>query len=387
MDDVMCSNENIPFNKPYLTGGELINIEGAYKKGQLAGDGVYTKACSFWLEQKYGCVKALLTHSCTAALEMSALLIDAGQDDEIIMPSYTFVSTANAFALRGARPVFVDVCENSMNINVELIEKAITKKTKAIVVVHYGGFCCDMDRLQYICDKYNLILIEDAAQSFGSSYKGKLLGTFGDIACLSFHETKNVISGEGGAILINNKKYTERAEVIREKGTNRSSFFRGEIDKYNWCDVGSSYLPGELIAAFLLAQLENSELITEKRKKIWVNYHDALIRYEEDGIIKLQKTDSNIDYNGHLFYILFQSELLRDGFISFMKTRNISCVFHYVPLHTSKFGMEVTRSSGELEVTNSLWARLVRLPLWLDDLPQNTIIEAVIVYLDNIKFK
>ena len=369
----------IPFNKPYLTGRELHYISEAHALGQLAGDGYFTKKCNTWLEEKTGCHKALLTHSCTAALEMAAILADIQPGDEVIMPSYTFVSTANAFVLRGGVPVFVDIREESLNIDERLIEAAITSRTKAIVPVHYAGVGCEMDTIMAIASRHKLLVIEDAAQAVMATYKGRLLGSIGDLGCYSFHETKNIISGEGGALLINNPSFAERAEIIREKGTNRNQFFRGQVDKYTWVDLGSSYLPGELITAFLWAQMEEADAITEHRLAIWNCYHDALNFLEKAGLIKQQSISKHCHHNAHMYYILLPTLLDRTQFISAMRARCVNCVFHYVPLHSSPGGLEVGRTADSLQRTNNLADRLVRLPLWLGlEKEQAHVIESVI---------
>ena len=291
----------VPFNKPYLTGKELHYIAEAHGRSQLAGDGLFTKRCSQWLEQKSGCKKALLTHSCTAALEMTAILADIKTGDEVIMPSYTFVSTANAFALRGGVPVFVEIRPDTLNIDENLIEALITPRTKAIVPVHYAGVACEMDTIMDIARRHGLLVIEDAAQGVMASYKGRALGSIGDLGCYSFHETKNVISGEGGALLINNPGFVERAEIIREKGTNRSRFFRGQVDKYTWVDIGSSYLPGEIIAAFLWAQLEEAESITARRMQIWHRYHEGFEALENEGRLCRPIVPEGRLHNAHMY--------------------------------------------------------------------------------------
>jgi len=356
----------IPFNRPYLTGKELQYIAEAHACGQLAGDGEFTKKCNGWLEKRTGCHKALLTHSCTAALEMAAILADIRPGDEVIMPSYTFVSTANAFVLRGGVPVFVDIREDTLNIDEHLIEEAVTPRTKAIVAVHYAGVSCEMDTIMAIARKNELIVIEDAAQGVMSTYKGQALGAIGDLGCYSFHETKNIIAGEGGALLVNNPTFAERAEIIREKGTNRSQFFRGQVDKYTWCDVGSSYLPGELIAAFLWAQMEEAEAITAKRLEIWNQYHEAFLKLESSGRIRRPIIPNECQHNAHMYYLLLKDADDRTRFISAMKEKNIDCVFHYVPLHSSGFAKETITSLSTLQRTSNLSERLVRLPLWLD---------------------
>ena len=365
----------IPFNKPDLVGNELTYIAEANKLGQLAGDGHYTKQCHRWLETNLGCKKALLTHSCTAALEIAAILADIQPGDEVIMPSFTFVSTANAFVLRGGVPVFVDIRLDTLNIDESLIESAITPKTKAIVPVHYAGVPCEMDTIMDIAARHNLLVIEDAAQGIMSTYKGRQLGTIGDLGCLSFHETKNIISGEGGALLINSNVLIERAEIIREKGTNRSQFFRGQVDKYRWVDIGSSYLPGELVAAFLLAQLEQAEQITQKRLQIWHSYHHAFEGHESTGKIRRPLLPDQCTHNAHMYYLLLQDLASRSTFIHDMKSAGILTVFHYIPLHSSPAGIKYGRTGSHMENTNHISDRLVRLPLWigLDELQQSII--------------
>ncbi len=356
----------IPFNKPYLTGKELHYISEAHARGQLAGDGYFTKKCNAWLEEKTGCHKALLTHSCTAALEMAAILADIQPGDEVIMPSYTFVSTANAFVLRGGVPVFVDIREDTLNIDERLIEAAITPRTKAIVPVHYAGVACEMDTIMAIARNHNLLVIEDAAQGVMATYKERPLGSIGDLGCYSFHETKNIISGEGGALLINNPVFADRAEIIREKGTNRSQFFRGQVDKYTWVDIGSSYLPGELIAAFLWAQMEEAESITAKRLAIWNHYHQAFKALEESGRIRRPIIPGNCGHNAHMYYLLLKDIDDRSRFISIAKDKGIACVFHYVPLHSAAYQSgRALDQCIDLPHTDSLSSRLARLPLWL----------------------
>jgi dTDP-4-amino-4,6-dideoxygalactose transaminase len=355
----------IPFNKPYMTGRELWYIAQAHANGHLAGDGEFTKKCHAWLEAHCQTKKALLTHSCTAALEIAAMLINVKPGDEIIMPSYTFVSTANAFALRGGVPVFVDICPDTLNIDPNLIEAAITTKTVAIVPVHYAGVPCDMDVIMDIANRHNLWVIEDAAQGIMSTYKGKPLGSIGHIGCLSFHETKNIISGEGGAILVNDPSLVLRAEILREKGTNRSQFFRGQIDKYTWCDLGSSYLPGELIAAFLWAQIEAADEITKKRLQIWDRYHVEFESLERDQLVRRPIVVPGTTHNAHMYYLLLKNLEERTAFIEYLKAQNILSVFHYVPLHSAPAGLLYGRSCGGMSVTNSLSERLVRLPLWI----------------------
>ena len=360
----MRDNNFIPFNKPYMTGMETTHIMEAHANGQLAGNGPFTRRCQHWLEQHVGCFKALLTHSCTAALEMAALLVDIQPGDEVIMPSYTFVSTANAFVLRGAVPVLIDIREDTLNMDETLIESAITDRTKAIVVVHYAGVSCEMDTVMKLAEQHDLFVIEDAAQGVMSSYRDRPLGSIGHLATFSFHETKNVISGEGGALLINDERFAERAEILWEKGTNRSSFFRGEVDKYTWVDVGSSYLPGELIAAFLWAQLEHAGEITDRRLSIWQHYHDRFAPPEAAGVIRRPIIPPHCGHNAHMYYLLLNSLHERSAFISAMKAENILAVFHYVPLHLAPAGKKFCRTHGTLNHTENLSERLVRLPLW-----------------------
>ncbi len=355
----------IPFNKIYLTGKELDYIQRSHEVGNLSGDGGFTgKACS-WLEEQTLSHKVLITHSCTAALEMAAILANIQPGDEIIMPSYTFVSTANAFVLRGGIPVFVDIREDTLNIDETLIEEAITSRTKAVVPVHYAGVGCEMDTILAIAKKHNLLVIEDAAQGVMAKYKGRALGSIGDIGAYSFHETKNIISGEGGAILVNNEQFAQRAEIIREKGTNRSQFYRGQVDKYTWQDVGSSYLPGEDTAAFLLAQLEHAEEITQKRMAIWEGFHHALAPLELKGEIRRPIVPSECQHNAHMYYILVPSLDYRNDLIQRFKKQNIHPTFHYVPLHSAPAGKKFARIHGTMKHTDDLSNRLLRLPLWV----------------------
>lgn len=372
----------IHFNKPFLIENELNYIKEAIDKGILRGDGIYTKKCHELLEEKLGCKKALLTHSCTAALEMAAILLDIQAGDEIIMPSYTFVSTANAFVLRGGVPVFVDIRPDTLNIDENLIETAITDKTKAICVVHYAGVSCEMDKILDIAKKYNLYVVEDAAQALSSTYKSKQLGTIGDLACFSFHETKNVISGEGGALVINNEKFIERAEIIREKGTNRSKFFRGQVDKYTWVDIGSSFLPSDMIAAFLYSQLENMDKINEKRLWIWYKYDEFFKQY--DNIIRRPFIPDDCKHNAHMYYVLFKNLDIRTKFIDFMKQNQICTVFHYIPLHSSPAGMKYCKTIGKMDVTNNISDTLVRLPMFyeLDDNMLSDIFDKINKFLE-----
>lgn len=355
----------IPFNKPYMTGRELEYIAQAHANGHLAGDGEFTKKCNAWLEERTGTHKALLTHSCTAALEMAAILADIQPGDEVIMPSYTFVSTANAFVLRGGVPVFVDIRADTLNIDETKIEAAITSRTRAIVPVHYAGVACEMDAIMSIALKHNLLVIEDAAQGVMSTYNGQPLGSIGHLGAYSFHETKNIISGEGGALLINDKRFAERAEIIREKGTNRSQFFRGQVDKYTWGDIGSSFLPGEVIAAFLWAQMEQADLITSRRMDVWNAYHRELAVPEEQGVLRRPVLPVGCQHNAHMYYVLLDSLETRTRVISALKQQNINAVFHYVPLHRSPAGEMYSRVYGDLKNTEDLSDRLLRLPIWV----------------------
>lgn len=369
----------IPFNKPHLGGKELWYIAQAHAKGQMAGDGRFTLQCQRWLEEQCGCHKALLTHSCTAALEMAAILADIQPGDEVIMPAYTFVSTANAFVLRGGVPVFVDIRRDTLNLDESQIEAAITPRTRAIVPVHYGGVGCEMEHILALAERYQLLVIEDAAQGIMASYQGEPLGSMGALGTLSFHETKNIISGEGGALLINDPQLAQRAEIIREKGTNRSQFFRGEVDKYTWVDIGSSYLPGEIIAAFLSAQMEEATSITTRRRAIWERYHQALEPLEQQQRLRRPLIPDNCQHNAHLYYLLLPSLEERGAFIQAMRAQGIHCVFHYVPLHRAPQGERCGRASGALTITEEVADRLVRLPLWLGlEEEQEWVIEAII---------
>jgi dTDP-4-amino-4,6-dideoxygalactose transaminase len=367
-----------------MTGRELDYIAEAHVNNMLAGDGPFTRRCHAWLEQTIGCSKALLTHSCTAALEMAAILSDIQPGDEVIMPSYTFVSTANAFVLRGGVPVFVDIRSDTLNIDETVIEAAITPRTKAIVPVHYAGVACEMDTIMDIAERHHLLVIEDAAQGVQASYHGQPLGSIGHLGCYSFHETKNIISGEGGALLINDHALAERAEIVREKGTNRKKFFRGETDKYTWVDLGSSYLPGEITAAFLWAQLQQAEYITKKRVDIWNYYHNSLKQYEASGRIRRPLISNQSDHNAHMYFMILRDPKDRNTFIEYMKSREINCVFHYVPLHSSLGGKKYGRMHGELKHTNYFSERLVRLPFWIgidEKLPE--VINCIKSYFEN----
>lgn len=355
----------IPFNWPHMTGKELSYIAESHFNGRLAGDGPFTNRCHAWLEERSGCAKALLTHSCTAALEMAALLLDIRAGDEVIMPSYTFVSTANAFVLRGAVPVFVDVREDTFNLNECLIESAITPRTRVIVPVHYAGVACEMDTIMSIAKRHRLKVVEDAAQGVMASYKGCPLGSIGDMGAYSFHESKNLISGEGGSLLVNDPELVLRAEVIREKGTDRSRFFRGEVDKYTWQEVGSSFLPGELIAAFLWAQIEEAEGITQQRLANWQRYHTLLEPLDAMGILRRPILPEDCQHNGHMYYVVLSPEMDRQAILDEFQRNDINSVFHYVPLHSSPAGQRYGRAHGDLVVTDSVAERLIRLPMWV----------------------
>ncbi|WP_241608337.1 dTDP-4-amino-4,6-dideoxygalactose transaminase [Rosenbergiella australiborealis] len=355
----------IPFNAPPVTGSEVEYMQSAMMSGKLCGDGGFTRRVQQWFEQRFGVAKVLLTPSCTASLEMAALLINIQPGDEVIMPSYTFVSTANAFVLRGAKIIFVDIRPDTMNLNEELIEAAITDKTRAIVPVHYAGVSCDMDKIMALANKYQLYVIEDAAQGVMSTWKGRALGSIGHIGCYSFHETKNYTAGgEGGATLINDPALIERAEIIREKGTNRSQFFRGQVDKYTWRDLGSSYLMSDLQAAYLWAQLENAELINQRRLALWQNYRDALQPLAEQGRLTLPSIPNECQHNAHMFYLKLADQQDRDRLIAWLKEAEILSVFHYIPLHSSPAGIQFGEFRGDDRYTTVESERLVRLPMY-----------------------
>lgn len=354
----------INFNVPPYTGKEMEYVMQCVENQKICGDGPFTKKCNEWIEKKTGTGKCLLTTSCTHATEMAALLADIKPGDEVIMPAYTFVSTADGFVLRGATPVFVDIRPDTMNIDENKIEAAITEKTKAIVPVHYAGVSCEMDKIMELAKKYNLMVIEDAAQGIMSTYKGKALGTFGEFGCFSFHETKNFSMGEGGALLIRDQNYVEEAEIIREKGTNRSKFFRGQIDKYTWVNYGSSYLPSDMNAAYLYAQLELADEITEHRLLLWNRYYERLLPLAEAGRIELPVIPEGCEHNAHMFYIKARDLEERSAFIDFMAKNQIKCVFHYIPLHTAPAGQKFGRFHGEDVYTTKESERLVRLPMY-----------------------
>lgn len=354
----------IKFNIPPITGKEEQYISESIKNQKLSGDGSFTEKCNNWFENNFNVKKTLLTTSCTHALELAAILADIQPGDEVIMPSYTFVSTANAFVLRGAKVKFVDIRPDTMNINEKNIEKAITSKTKAIVPVHYAGVSCEMDTIMSIAKKYNLIVIEDAAQGVMSKYNERYLGTIGHIGCYSFHDTKNYTSGEGGALLINDERFIERAEIVREKGTNRSRFLRGQIDKYTWVDMGSSYLPSEINAAYLLAQLENANEINNNRLQSWEKYNTLLMPLKEKGIIELPIIPDNCQHNAHMFYIKVKNITERTELMEFLRNFNVQTAFHYVPLHSSPAGKKFSEFIGSDDFTTFESERLVRLPMY-----------------------
>ena len=356
----------IPFNRPYLTGRETGHICESVKSGNIVGDGEYTRKCEQFLEETFSAKRVLLTNSCTDALEMASLLIGLEPGDEVIVPSYTFVSTVNAFILRGAKPVFVDIREDTLNMDETKIEEKITDRTRAIFPVHYASVACEMDSIMDIARRHDLSVVEDAAQGVNARYKGGYLGTIGDLGTYSFHGTKNYTCGEGGAIVINNVDLIERAEIVREKGTNRSKFLRGEIDKYTWVDIGSSYLLSDVLAAFLYAQLEELESIKKKRKAVFDFYHQNLRDLEEEGRLRLPVVPDNCEINYHLFYILLPSESKRDSLMQDLKNRGIQAVFHYVPLHTSPMGGKFGYGPGDLPITESASGRLLRLPFYRD---------------------
>lgn len=357
----------IPFNLPPVLGAEVEYLKKAINKQKLCGDGFFSKQCQTWFEENFDCLKTLMMPSCTHALELAAMLINIQPGDEVIMPSFTFVSTANPFVLRGAKIVFVDIRKDTLNIDETKISNAITKKTKAIVPVHYAGVACEMDAIMEIAAKHNLYVIEDAAQCVMSSYKGRKLGTIGHMGAYSFHETKNYTSGgEGGLLLINDERFINRAEIIREKGTNRSNFLRGQVDKYTWVDIGSSYLPSELQSAYLMSQIENAHVINKRRLEIWDIYYSELKYLEESDRIKLPIIPENCIHNAHMFHIRLINQFERDNFIDYMKGKGISTPFHYVPLHTSPASCNFSKFHGEDLNTTNESSKLVRLPIFFN---------------------
>ena len=369
----------IPFNKPFVAGKELYYIAQAVAFGKITGDGCFTAKCSRLLEQRFAIHRVLLTPSCTAALEMAAMLCNLGPGDEVIVPSFTFVSTVNAFVRLGARPVFVDVRPDTLNIDEDLIEKAITPRTKAILPVHYAGVGCEMDRIMAIARKHDLRVIEDAAQGVNAFYGGRALGSIGDLGCYSFHETKNYVCGEGGALCINDPEFVERAEIIRDKGTNRQKFFRGEVDKYTWVDVGSSYVLSEICSAFLYGQLEMLDAIAQRRRSVYQTYRRHLKPLEAEGLLRLPFTPEDCTANWHMFYVLLPDSQSRDALLAELNSRGIHAVFHYVPLHSSPMGKTLGHKEGELPVTEDASVRLLRLPFYCEitDEEQMRVVEAV----------
>lgn len=354
----------VPFNRPFIAGPELDYIAEAVRLGNIGGDGKFTLACAQTLETRFGVGRVLMTPSCTAALEMAAMLLEIGPGDEVIMPSYTFVSTANAVARVGAKPVFVDIRPDTLNLDEHAVEKAITPRTKALFPVHYAGAACEMDTLLATAREHRLLVVEDAAQGVNAFYKGRALGSIGHMAAYSFHETKNYICGEGGALCLNAPELIERAEILRDKGTNRRKFFRGQVDKYTWVDVGGSYVPSEIVCAFLLAQLERMSEITERRKSIFEWYRDRLAPLASAGLLRLPHVPEDVGTNYHLFYVIVQDGPTRDRLLKFLKDESILAVFHYVPLHTSPMGLSLGYQAGQLPITEDLSARLIRLPLF-----------------------
>ena len=376
----------IVFNRPHVIGTEFAYIEQAISDGRLAGNGGFGRRCGDWLQQRLGCRRALITPSCTAALELCALLADIGPGDEVIMPSYTFVSTANAFALRGATPVFVDIRPDTINLDERLIEDAITDRTRAIVVVHYAGVSCAMGEIMEIAQRRGLIVIEDAAHAPLATFQGHMLGSIGHLGALSFHETKNVHCGEGGALLVNDERFVERAEILQEKGTDRARFFRGEVDKYTWVDIGSSVLLSDISSAFLWAQLERADEITAARMRIWETYHRAFAGLEARGILRRPIVPAHCTHNAHMYYLLLGGGVPRDDFIRSLASDGVHAVFHYVPLHSSPAGERWGRAVGSLPVTELAGDALVRLPLWIDltDAEIERVISAVHAAADRI---
>jgi dTDP-4-amino-4,6-dideoxygalactose transaminase len=375
----------IPFNRPPYTGNEEQHVLNAMRSEKISGDGKYGLLCQQWFEEKLNCNKALLTPSCTQALEIAAILIDIQPGDEVIMPSYTFVSTANAFVMRGAKIVFVDIRPDTLNIDERLIEAAITSKTKAIVPVHYAGVGCDMDVIMDIANRHHLYVVEDAAQGMMSTYKGKQLGSIGHLAAFSFHETKNFTSGgEGGLLIINDAQFVARAEIIREKGTNRSQFFRGMVDKYTWVDIGSSYLPSEIQAAYLWAQLELVDQITENRLASWNSYYEQLSNLAIQEKLELPIIPEHCQHNGHMFYLKTKNLLQRTELLSHLKTEGVYAVFHYVPLHNAPAGKEFSRFNGADQFTTTESERLIRLPMWfnLDQDSLNHVVKSVLSFYE-----
>ena len=355
----------LPFNRPHVTGDEFDNIRTAVENLHLSGDGPFTRQCQNWLQSRIGSRSALLTHSCTAALELAALLLDLRAGDEVIMPSFTFVSTANAFVLRGATPVFVDVRADTLNLDEAIVEQALSPASRAIVAVHYAGVMCEMDAFAAVAASRQLPIVEDAAQALGSHYRQRPAGSFGALAEVSFHETKNVISGEGGALLVNDSRFVQRAEIVREKGTDRSRFLRGEVDKYTWVDVGSSFLPSELTAAFLYAQMHRADEITCRRRQVWSWYYERFAALEQRELVRRPIVPHGCEHNAHMFYLLVSDLETRTYVLSFLNANGVNAVFHYVPLHSSAAGQRYGRVVGSMRNTDAVSQRLIRLPLWV----------------------
>ncbi len=375
----------IPFTKPRKTSNELNYINDVINSGKTWGGGSYSTYCTEWISRKIGVDKSLITTSATDALEMAALLIDIQPGDEVIMPSFTFVSTANSFVLRGGVPVFIDVDENTLNVDAKLLEAAINENTKAIVVMNYGGFSCDLDLVIQVANRYKLFVIEDAAQSLLASYKNKPLGTFGDLACFSFHGTKNISSGEGGALLVNNHRLVERADIIFEKGTNRSKYLHGEVDKYSWVDLGSSFLASEITCSYLWSQLQEAETITEYRIENWNSYHNYFRNICDEHNLKLMNPEKYSKHNGHLYYILMSSTEKKRNFISQMNQLGVQCASHYVPLHSSLGGIKYGKLGSRIDTTDRYWDKLVRLPMWSElGMPMEYILNAVKLSLESL---
>jgi dTDP-4-amino-4,6-dideoxygalactose transaminase len=375
--------ESIPFNRPFIVGKELFYIARAVLEGQLAGNGVFTRKCETWMQQRFEARRVLLTHSCTAALEMCALLTDVGPGDEVVVPSYTFVSTANAFALRGARIRFIDVRPDTLNLDETKLEEAITPRTRVVVPVHYAGVSCEMETIMEIARARGVVVVEDAAQGVRSLYRGRYLGTIGDLGTYSFHETKNYISGEGGALVVNREDYLARAEILRSKGTNRGQFERGEVDRYSWVDLGSSYEPSEIVAAFLYAQLQAADEIAEERQRVFRRYAEALADLEQHDLLRLPVTPAGCEHTGHMFHILMPTAEARNELIAYLRQEGIHSVFHYVPLHSSPMGRKVRASDHELPVTDDISARLVRIPCYfgLSEGDQDRVIDAIVAFV------
>lgn len=376
-------HSHIPFNRPAVVGRELEYISQVFDSGHLAGEGRFTRMCSEWMQREFDIPKALLTTSCTAALEICALIADIQPGDEVIMPSYAYVSTANPFVLRGAAIRFVDIRPDTLNLDENLVAGAVNDRTKAIVPVHYAAVACEMDAIMDIAARNEVLVIEDAAMGIDAEYKGRYLGTIGHLGAYSFHDTKNVVCGEGGALIINDKRFIDRAEIVRDKGTNRAQFLRGEVDRYTWVDVGSSYLPSEIQAAFLYAQLEETKKITRKRQKIHDIYVEEFTPLEERGLIRLPHPPPECRHNGHMFYLVMKDNASRDGLINFLKTREIDAVFHYIPLHLSSMGKRMGFRLGDLPVTEDLSDRIIRLPMYneLEQQQQERVVKAVEAFL------